>query len=80
MALEFDATQYHFSHSLYEIRRSPLGCIFGSYLFLSKFKSLTFLRQAREILNHYNGQQSSPETIKIIESAKFLIGAFELNK
>ena len=44
MAMDFDATQYNFSHSLYEIKRSPLGCIFGSFLFLSKFDVLSFVK------------------------------------
>lgn len=36
LAIEQDETQYHFTHSIYEIERSPLGCIFGSYIFMSK--------------------------------------------
>ena len=36
LAMKQDESQYHFSHSIYEIERSPLGCIFGSYIFLSK--------------------------------------------
>ena len=36
LAMQQDETQYHFTHSIYEIERSPLGCIFGSYIFMSK--------------------------------------------
>ena len=31
-----DGSLYHLDHFVYEILRSPLGCIFGSYLFMSK--------------------------------------------
>lgn len=53
LAMESDGNQYHFSHCLYEIKRSPLGCIFGSYLFLSKFDVLNFYQQAKEIMTYY---------------------------
>lgn len=36
LAINQDQTRFHFDHSLYEILRSPLGVIFGSYLFMSK--------------------------------------------
>ena len=36
LAIKQDETQYHFTHCIYEIERSPLGCIFGSYIFMSK--------------------------------------------
>lgn len=36
LAMQQDETQYHFIHSIYEIERSPLGCIFASYIYMSK--------------------------------------------
>lgn len=47
MAIEFDDTQHHYNHCLYEIKRSPMGCIFGSFLFLSKCETLQFIKQAK---------------------------------
>lgn len=61
MALEFDSTQYHYNHCLYEIKRSPMGCIFGSFLFLSKSESLHFIKQAKEIKNYYKDMRLSKE-------------------
>jgi len=57
MALENDSHQYNFSHSFYEIRRSPLGCIFGSYLFLSKYEMLSFFKEAKEIYNFFKDKK-----------------------
>ncbi len=36
LAMKQDEAQYHFTHCIYEIERSPLGCVFGSYIFMSK--------------------------------------------
>ncbi len=61
MALENDSNQYNFSHSFYEIKRSPMGCVFGSFLFLSKFKSLSFFKDAKEIYSYYKKKTLSPK-------------------
>lgn len=51
LALKQDATQYHFTHSIYEIERSPLGCIFGSYIFMSKGFHYPFLENCKDIVS-----------------------------
>lgn len=78
MALETDSTQYNYSHCYYEIRRSPLGCIFGSYLFLSKYEVLSFAKQAKEICAFYKNKRDEDAT-KRTQAAQFLIEALEKN-
>jgi len=36
LAMKQDSSQYHLEHSIYEIIRSPLGCIFGCYIYKAK--------------------------------------------
>ena len=45
LALKFDTVAFDFGHNFYEILRCPLGCIFGSSLFLTKDVSESFLKQ-----------------------------------
>lgn len=78
MALETDSVQYNYSHCYYEIRRSPLGCIFGSYLFLSKYETLSFAKQAKEICTFYRNKRDN-EAIKRTQAAQFLIEALKKN-
>lgn len=56
LALEFDTVAFEFQHSFYEISRCPLGCIFGSCLFLTKKVDLSFLLQIKDTveLMEYN--------------------------
>jgi hypothetical protein len=45
-----DVRVYHLNHSVYEILRSPLGCIFGSYVFMSKGIVYPFIENCRDIV------------------------------
>ena len=49
LAMEQDEAQYHFIHALYEIERSPLGCIFGSYIYMSKGFKYHLLENCKDI-------------------------------
>lgn len=49
LAMRQDESKYHLIHSIYEIERSPLGCIFGSYLFMSKGFSYPLLANCKDI-------------------------------
>jgi hypothetical protein len=49
LAMKQDESKYHFIHSIYEIERSPLGCIFGSYLFMSKGFNYPFLANCKDV-------------------------------
>ena len=49
LAMEQDEAQYHFIHALYEIERSPLGCIFGSYIYMSKGFKYPLLQNCKDI-------------------------------
>jgi hypothetical protein len=50
LAMQQEESQYHFVHSIYEIERSPLGCIFGSYIYLSKRVSYNIIQNCKDIL------------------------------
>ena len=52
--MQQDETQYHFVHSIYEIERSPLGCIFGSYIYLSKKVNYHVLKNCEDIVTVLN--------------------------
>ena len=54
LAMQQDETQYHFVHSIYEIERSPLGCIFGSYIYLSKKVNYHVLKNCEDIVTVLN--------------------------
>ena len=49
LALKQDETKYHFIHAIYELERSPLGCIFGSYLYMSKGFNYPILSNCKDI-------------------------------
>lgn len=53
LAMEQEESQYHFIHSIYEIERSLLGCIFGSYIYMSKGFNYPFIKNCRDIANHF---------------------------
>ena len=53
-----DDSKYHLEHSIYEISRSPLGCIFGCYMYRAKGVHYPLVRNCRDI-------------IKIIKNEKF---------
>ena len=52
LAMQQDEAQYHFIHSIYEIERSPLGCIFGSYIFMSKGFNYPLLQNCKDIVEN----------------------------
>jgi hypothetical protein len=52
LAMKQDESQYHFTHSIYEIERSPLGCIFGSYIFMSKGFDYPIFENCKDIIKH----------------------------
>jgi hypothetical protein len=43
------AKLFHLDHCVYEIIRSPLGCIFGSYLFISKSVKYPFVKNCQDM-------------------------------
>jgi hypothetical protein len=51
LAMKQDGSKYHFIHSIYEIERSPLVCIFGSYICMSKGFNYPILANCKEILD-----------------------------
>lgn len=69
-----DESKYHLIHSIYEIERSPLGCIFGSYLFMSKGFSYPILANCKDIEAKliYKGR---PEDARTVEAARFIINS-----
>jgi len=72
LAMKQDDSQYHWTHSIYEIERSPLGCIFGSYIFMSKGFEYPFLENCRDIVELL--QKSKEENDKkIVGAAKYIV-------
>ncbi len=47
--MQQDESDYHFIHAIYEIERSPLGCIFGSYIYMSKGFKYTFRENCTDV-------------------------------
>ncbi len=43
------AKLFHLDHSVYEIIRSPLGCIFGSYLYISKSVKYPLVKNSQDM-------------------------------
>lgn len=72
LALKQDESKYHFIHSIYEIERSPLGCIFGSYLFMSKGFNYPLLANCKDIQERVDGKDKEVE-----EAAKYIVEALE---
>jgi len=72
LAMKQDESQYHFIHSIYEIERSPLGCIFGSYIYMSKGFSYPFLENCRDIVEQLKNAKA-PEDLKTLEAAKYIV-------
>lgn len=72
LAMEQDESEYHFIHSIYEIERSPLGCIFGSYIYMSKGFNYPFIQNCRDIANHLKDTQLDDEK-RALEAAKFIV-------
>jgi S-ribosylhomocysteine lyase LuxS involved in autoinducer biosynthesis len=79
LAMRQDESKYHLIHSIYEIERSPLGCIFGSYLFMSKGFSYPLLTNCKDIEARLSKRESA-EDQKTVEAARFMIKALEGSK
>lgn len=78
LALKQDESKYHFIHSIYEIERSPLGCIFGSYLFMSKGFNYPLLSNCKDIADKL--KDSTDEKDKVtLDAANFIIESLEKN-
>ena len=74
LAMKQDQSQYHFTHSIYEIERSPLGCIFGSYIFMSKGFDYPFLENCQDIVTHLKDSQNSSD-IETVSAARYIADA-----
>jgi hypothetical protein len=69
LAMKQDESQYHFTHSIYEIERSPLGCIFGSYIFMTKSIEYPLLENCRDILSHLQNTNSKKDAMTYAAAA-----------
>lgn len=74
LAMRQDESKYHFIHSIYEIERSPLGCIFGSYLYMSKGFSYPLLANCKDIEARLK-LNPTPENDKTVAAARYIINA-----
>lgn len=72
LAMRQDESKYHFIHSVYEIERSPLGCIFGSYLFMSKGVKYPFIVNCRDIRRELS-KSNKQEDKKTCEAAEYIV-------
>jgi hypothetical protein len=79
LAMRQDESKYHLIHSIYEIERSPLGCIFGSYLFMSKGFSYPLLANCKDIEARLT-KRTSPADKGTVEAAQYIINALEAKK
>lgn len=79
LAMRQDESKYHLIHSIYEIERSPLGCIFGSYLFMSKGFTYPLLANCKDIEVRLS-KQDSPADKGTVEAARYIISALEGKK
>jgi hypothetical protein len=76
LAMRQDESKYHLIHSIYEIERSPLGCIFGSYLFMSKGFNYPLLSNCKDIFEKLKAS-TKEEDQKTSAAANFVINALE---
>lgn len=59
--IEFEEDKFEYGHSFYEIERSPLGCIFGSYLILSKGTSYSFYSRVNDAIELLKSREKDDE-------------------
>ena len=59
LAMKQDQRVYNLAHALYELERSPLGCIFASYIYLSKQFNYPFLINCRDIASRLKDKSDS---------------------
>jgi len=76
LAMKQDESRYHFIHSIYEIERSPLGCIFGSYLFMSKGFRYPLIANCRDITNQLKNS-TKEEDKTIVKAAEYIVNALK---
>ena len=62
----------YLTHSLYELMRSPLGCIFASYIFMSKKFNYPFLANCRDLVERLKSNTDA-KSCKVVESASYII-------
>lgn len=76
LAMRQDESKYHLIHCIYEIERSPLGCIFGSYLFMSKGFNYPLLINCKDIFEKLK-DSTKEEDQKTVVATRFVIDALE---
>jgi hypothetical protein len=76
LAMKQDESKYHFIHSIYEIERSPLGCVFGSYLFMSKGFNYPLLAHCKDIQARLENSTRTEDNATVA-AAKFIIEALQ---
>ena len=76
LAMRQDESKYHFIHSIYEIERSPLGCIFGSYLFMSKGFNYPILANCKDIEERLKVSEKE-EDKAAVAAAQYVINCLE---
>ena len=54
LAMEQKSSSYQLNHCLYELLRSPLGVIFGSYIFKSKGVKDPLVQNCKELMKSGN--------------------------
>jgi hypothetical protein len=79
LAMRQDESKYHLIHCVYEIERSPLGCIFGSYLFMSKGFNYPLLANCRDVEARLKDSQKEDDQ-KYAAAAKYIVEALEIKK
>lgn len=72
LALKQEEGVYHFTHAIYEIQRSPLGVIFGSYIFMSKGFQYPFYENCKDII-HYMKNATTEGDKKTLNAARYIV-------
>lgn len=79
LAIKQNDSQYHWTHSIYEIERSPLGCIFGSYIFMSKGFEYPFLDNCRDMIKLLKDSKEEQDK-RIVMAAKYIVDSLTIKK
>lgn len=72
LAIKQDEASYHFTHAIYEIERSPLGCIFGSYIFMSKGFQYPFYENCQDIVEYLSKAKSDLDK-QTLKAAQYIV-------
>ena len=67
---------YKLNHSFYEIRRSPLGCVFGSIMYMSKKVAYPFVQNCKDIIVAFRNSERE-EDLELVEAAKYLVASMD---